>query len=161
MLTVERLREVLTYDASTGELRWAYGRVGCRKNDLAGNVTSLRYRTIMIDRKRYFAHRLAWLSHYGEWPTRDLDHINCDPSDNRIENLRLTDAMHNQQNRHHARTDSLLGVIGISRCKRSGRFSAKIKVAGKQLHIGYYASPDQAYQAYLQVKRQLHSACTL
>src|SRR3546814_6128350 len=30
------------------------------------------------------AHRVAWAIHYGEWPNGQIDHINGDPSDNRI-----------------------------------------------------------------------------
>ena len=37
---------------------------------------------------KVLAHRLAWLLHHGEWPKGDIDHINRNRSDNRIENLR-------------------------------------------------------------------------
>jgi hypothetical protein len=46
------------------------------------------YTYIRIDRKRYAAHRLAWLYVYGTFPPRLLDHINGCPGDNRIGNLR-------------------------------------------------------------------------
>jgi cytoplasmic iron level regulating protein YaaA (DUF328/UPF0246 family) len=47
-----------------------------------------KYLSIVFKGRKYKAHRLAWLIHYGEWPKQVIDHINRQPNDNRIMNLR-------------------------------------------------------------------------
>ena len=102
MLTAERARELLHYDPETGVFTWRV-RVSSRK--LAGSVAggffaTVRYRRITVDRKTYREHRLAWLYSYGRFPEQDLDHIDCDPSNNRLANLREADKSQNQWNKN-------------------------------------------------------------
>ena len=86
VLTAERLRELLNYDPLTGVFSW---RVNGRGRSGVGTVAGgSNHKRIAIDKKEYFVHRLAWLYVHGCWPTEDIDHINGDPSDNRIANLR-------------------------------------------------------------------------
>ncbi len=90
MVTADRLKELLSYDPETGIFVWAKlsGR-RARIGDRAGSFNlSLGYRVIGIDGERHYEHRLAWLYMTGEWPSEDLDHENCDKSDNRFSNLR-------------------------------------------------------------------------
>jgi hypothetical protein len=87
-LTVERLRELLTYDPETGELRWRVTRRRAAKGSLAGTLNRNGYRNIEVEQRCYKAHRLAWLYVTGEWPKETIDHINCKRDDNRWANLR-------------------------------------------------------------------------
>ncbi|MDD0156969.1 HNH endonuclease signature motif containing protein, partial [Shigella flexneri] len=61
----------------------ARGAVG----KVAGTI-SYGYNAINIDGVRYFAHRLAWLYVYGEWPKQEIDHIDRNRRNNAISNLR-------------------------------------------------------------------------
>ena len=84
-LTAERLREVMYYDPDEGVFL-------CIKDGLlrkAGTERDDGYITIRVDGHPYLAHRLAWLYVHGEWPSGEIDHINCRPFDNRMENLRI------------------------------------------------------------------------
>lgn len=47
------------------------------------------YLILKVKGKRLKAHRVAWLLNYGEFPEGEIDHINRDRTDNRIENLRI------------------------------------------------------------------------
>lgn len=64
-----------------------------------GYVDSRGYLSINHDSVILKVHRLAYALHYGMWPDNELDHINRDPLDNRISNLRLADRFINNQNR--------------------------------------------------------------
>jgi len=73
---------------------------GCLKTGtIAGTIKTDLYRSIVIDRKSYCAHRLIWLYVYGKFPDNYIDHINHDRSDNRIENLRDVTISENNRNR--------------------------------------------------------------
>ena len=97
-LTVERLRELLSYDPATGKFLWRVGRQCMRAGAVAGATEVQGYRVIKIDGKIYKAHRLAWLYVTGEWPPEEIDHKNTDPQDNVWSNLRLATHSQNQAN---------------------------------------------------------------
>lgn len=90
-----------------------------------------------------------------------MDHINCVRDDNRIENLRAADNAENQGNRRKARSDSSTGVIGATWHQRSKKFQAMIRAGGKQKYLGLFPTAEEAHQAYLKAKRELHPFCTL
>jgi hypothetical protein len=127
----------------------------------AGCTRSDKYVTIKVDAKRYLAHRLAWLYVHGEWPSRHLDHIDGDPSNNRIANLRDVSRSINMQNQLRARGDSLTGLLGVCKDTRKPWFYARITVHGKQINLGCFRTADAAHEAYLTAKRRLHEGCTL
>ncbi len=83
------------YDPDTGEImkltRNTYKRIGF--------VDSRGYLTISHKGIYLKAHRVAYALYYGKWPENELDHINRNPLDNRIGNLRLADRFINNQNR--------------------------------------------------------------
>jgi hypothetical protein len=76
MITQNRLKEVLSYDKDTGIFIWikpTSRRV--TKNSKAGVIYATKYIAIAIDKKRYAAHRLAWLYVHGKFPDNNIDHI--------------------------------------------------------------------------------------
>lgn len=161
-ITQARLRELLHYDNETGLFTW---RITLCNRAINGNVAGYKngrgYWHIGFDGKVYSAHRLAWLYVYGEFPKNDIDHINGDKTDNRIANLRDVETSINCQNRRKARTGNKSGVLGASWHKRFGKWSAKIRVDGKSIHIGYFDTPEEAGRAYLEAKRASHPGCTI
>lgn len=68
-----------------------------RKNS-EGSIEKDGYLVLKVKKHRMKAHRIAWLLYYGEWPPCEIDHINRVKTDNRKENLRLSDRQ--QQNRN-------------------------------------------------------------
>lgn len=67
IVTAERLRDVLDYDADTGLFRWkARTSNRVRVGSVAGAHSHvLGYVMISIDGRLYKAHRLAWLHVHG------------------------------------------------------------------------------------------------
>lgn len=90
----------------------------------ANKVTG--YITIGINNHNYYAHRLAWTYIYGDYPDGEqplIDHINGNPSDNRIVNLRCSSSGENNKNKQ-IRSDNTSGVVGVNRRE-------KVLLAGK------------------------------
>lgn len=156
MLTVERLHELLDYDASTGILTWkktvgSRGQVG----DNAGSNNGSGYLLVRVDRGRYLAHRLAWLHVYGIWPKDQIDHRNGIRHDNRIANLREATDAENRQNKA-MQSNNTSGFQGVSWFKASSKWQAKITVHKKQRHLGFYFTAEKARDAYLTAKAVIH-----
>jgi hypothetical protein len=89
MLTQERLRLLLSYDQETGVFRRRKvpGRRGnVREGDIAGDAGGgkrKQYWRVSVDGSRYYAHQLAWLYIYGEWP-KQVDHKDRNGHNNAI-----------------------------------------------------------------------------
>lgn len=160
-LNADHLRHLLNYNPETGDFRWNRKAMSRRPgSDVAGAVTTGGYIQIQIDGCIYKAHRLAWLFMTGEWPELEIDHINGVPGDNRWNNLRHVDSSINKENRSVARSDNASGLLGAHFHKKHG-WRSSIRVRGKVIHLGYFASADEASSAYLQKKRELHDGCTI
>ena len=156
MLTRERLRQLLSYDEDTGVFHWANPvSTAVRQGQIAGRKLNTGYWQIMVDSRRYQAHRLAWLWAYGEFPPNEIDHVNGDRSDNRLVNLRPATKAENQQN-VGARKTNKCGFMGASP-HMSGRWTAQIKHGGKKYYLGLYGTPEAAHAAYKAAKAELHT----
>ena len=99
--------------------------------------------------KLVLAHRLAWYLTHGHWPDGILDHIDGDPSNNRLANLRLATRAQNMQN-SRPRIDKAVGLKGVSYRVSRGKFkwTARIKHAGKIRRLGSFDTVRQAHIAY-------------
>lgn len=157
MLTAERLREVLIYNPETGIFTWLVrARPGAEAGDVAGCIDRLGYRRIAIDGGQYKAHRLAWLYVCGAFPANGMDHINGDPADNRICNLREATQGENNQNTKSYRNSSSK-YLGVSWHTLKKKWQAQITVNGKQHYLGYFANEEEAHSAYCAAKTELHT----
>lgn len=148
VLTVEIVRDLLSYDPDTGVWRWLKPRrVDMRPGDVAGcKAHKSGYGQIGIKGKLYLTHRLAWLYMTGEWPEHEVDHINGVPGDDRWGNLRTATA---SQNRHNVKChrDSTTGVRGVRQPAGRGSYLASIYCEGKNLHIGSFKTLEAAASA--------------
>ena len=155
-ITQERLKELLSYDPDTGLFFWRKIKGGWGKpGKPAGGTNGEGYRQIGIDRRYYFAHRLAWLYVHGVFPSNCIDHINGDRADNRIANLRAVTVHENNFNVKVIRAAS--GFKGVYLDKRTKKkWRAVIKVNGHTTTLGRFDEPEDAHEAYLSAKRILH-----
>ena len=93
-LSHAEIKQIFDYEASTGKLIWksCAGKERSNKQRLlgkeAGSIARNGYKRILIGRKQYLAHRIVWNWCKGKWPENEIDHINRNRLDNRIENLR-------------------------------------------------------------------------
>jgi hypothetical protein len=145
-MSADRLRELLDYNPETGVFTWRVQRRKYPAGMVAGTRNRDGYTVIRTGGQMYFAHKIAWLFVYGSWPVHSLDHINGQPSDNRIANLRLATVAENQWNAK-TRVDNSSGIKGV-RLRSDGRWEARIRVGGKQKHLGSFTSKNEASGAY-------------
>jgi len=151
----ERVLELLDYDSSTGIFTRRVSRGSQLAGSVAGGVRRDGYWHIMIDGKIYLAQRLAFLLSHGHLPD-ELDHINGDPSDNRIENLRPATSQENQRNRGK-QANNTSGFKGVSLHKQREKWYAQARDAnGKQKFLGYFPTPEAASAAYEAYAMKLH-----
>ena len=160
MSLIDRVNELLDYNPETGKFIWKKVTSNRAKvGGEAGAITPDGYNRITFDHAQYQAHRLAWLITYGCWPTDDLDHVNGNRADNRLCNLRAATRAQNIQNQHKANTRSSTGLLGAFKHKASGRYCSRIVVFGKTISLGYFNTAEEAHEAYVVKKRQVHEFC--
>lgn len=119
MLTLNRLNHLLTYDKNTGEFTRRISIKGYNAGSRIGTVNSRGYLIAYIDRQQYRVHQLVWFLHHGEF-LKELDHIDRDRLNNKIENLRpctRSQNIGNSRPRKHK-------YKGVSFCKSTGRWRA-------------------------------------
>lgn len=136
-LSYHKANKYFRYDAETGVIFWRVNKKRARKGCQAGTVMLVGYILIRLDGQRYYAHRLAWLLHYGEWPKNQIDHIDQNKGNNKITNLRDVDAQTNMRNaRLNIRNTS--GVMGVYMDDTCGRWGARIRINEKFIWLGFF-----------------------
>jgi hypothetical protein len=157
----EQLRLLLSYDPNTGDLTW-------KKRDLpkwdtrwagkrAGSIKPNGYCVVtLMNRKGLRAHRVAWAITHGHWPKNEIDHIDGNPSNNRLSNLREANGSENYQNRVRY-LNNKSGYMGVYRHNRVNKWVAQIRFNRKKHYLGMYDCPLEAHAAYLAAKVQLHT----
>jgi HNH endonuclease/AP2 domain len=145
--SLDRLRELFSYNPETGLFTRIVRQPRSKfpSGTVAGTKVTDGYTAIKIDGRVYRAHRLAWLMVYGKWPSQ-LDHINRDPADNRIANLRPATPALNALNRG-PRAANRSGVAGVCNDARLNLWRATIRVNGKFVSLGYFKEREQAVAA--------------
>jgi hypothetical protein len=154
-LTQERLKQLLHYDPSTGVFTWKKRRGRCSAGAVAGSTNIDGHIKISVDKRYYLAHRLAWLHTYGRFPDRDIDHINRNPGDNRIENLRLATKGENQQNRSVSKNNKS-GYSGVHWEESAKKWVASIYLNNKVISLGRFKSKEDAVSARQEAKKKYH-----
>ena len=147
--SVDLLRELLGYCPTTGKLTWRVQRGPSPPGSIAGSVRTDGYLDIQIGNFKHKAHRLAWAIYYGTMPPRGIqvDHIDGNPANNRIENLRLATRSENQRNRQHLDRRNRTGFTGVFWRKDHQRWEVNIRVNRKTIYIGSYLDKQDAIAA--------------
>ncbi len=161
-LSAAQLLAALQYDRETGVLRWlTRPSNSVQVGDVAGTPYMGGYLALKMGKRRYLAHRVAWLLAHGCWPAGVIDHIDGDKTNNALSNLRDVGSAVNAQNRRSAHKGNLSGYLGVSWRKDRCKWEASIKVDGKSQHIGFFKDAEAAHTAYLERKRRIHPGCTI
>ena len=148
----ERLRELFDCDPIAGTLIWRRrddvdpafnGRFAGKR---AGALSGRCWR-VMVDHRNLTYHRVIWKWVHGTEPP-EIDHINGDASDNRITNLRAATRLLNAKNKAPNKGKTL--PKGVTLGKNCVNYQAQIVSNGVKEILGYFATPEDAHQAYLE-----------
>ncbi|EBN6978918.1 HNH endonuclease [Salmonella enterica] len=119
----------------------------CRIGDPVGWINGNGYLQTSVSGENVLVHRIIWEMHNGKIPNgMEIDHINHDRTDNRIENLRIVNHKDNHKN-VSMQSNNKTGVCGVCFIERCNKFRASIKVDGVTIYLGYFSSIDDAKNA--------------
>ena len=116
-------------------------------------INSTGYISSRINKKQYLLHRLIYKYHNEDWDitniSRDnmIDHIDINPLNNKIENLRIVNQSQNCRNRNKQKNCSSI-YKGVSWHKTHNKWMTQIRINGKIKTLGYFINEDEAGEAY-------------
>lgn len=164
--TPAQLRKILQYDPKSGCFTWKPRPISDFATLNAWSTWNSRfvgkfalqskcprgYLSGYVMWRRCLAHRAAWAMHYGEWPRGQIDHIDGNPSNNAIKNLRDVSARSNQRNSKMPKNNTS-GCVGVYKTK-SGKWVATIGTARGNKHIGTFCEFGDAVSARKEAERR-------
>lgn len=162
--SLERLRELLSYDEATGVLTWKMQPATSRTNigfnnkcggKIAGTINPDGYVVVGVAKKYYLAHRIIWKLMTGEDPVDIVDHEDTDSGNNCWINLRQAANGPNIQN-SRIRKDNKSGFKGVHWDKWHNAWKATIGVNGKQIGLGRYKDVNHAAEARRVASQKMH-----
>jgi len=160
---IKWLHECFELDADTGTLIWKSRPVHHFKTTKSqkiwatkyagkevGTISSDGYRVVKVTwngkRPHWYQHRIVWAMHYGQWPTKNIDHIDGDRANNVITNLREVTDQENSKNLRMSKNNTS-GHIGVNWHKGRSKWQASITVSGKWIYLKTYANIEDAIAA--------------
>jgi hypothetical protein len=156
-LTYEQAHEFFEY--RDGDLYWKinpkyHNKIGKK----VGTLNEEGYVTCGLFHKSHYVHRIIYLMHHGKTPAQ-VDHIDNNKSNNKIENLRAASQQQNSCN-EKLRSTNTSGVKGVSFNKRLQKWHARIGHFYKEIHVGYFTTLEEAEKAVKEKREQLNMEFT-
>ena len=116
--------------------------LGLSKNGTSGHTT-INFRDKRGEKHHELTHRVIFMMHHG-WVPKCLDHLDRDPTNNRIENLRPACKSLNSQNRG-SQVNTKWGMRGIYRDKHD-KYQVYIGINYKRFMVGYTSCIAEAWR---------------
>jgi hypothetical protein len=146
------LHELFEY--RDGKLYWKISRGRTKAGKEAGRSKKLGYREIRVYGKLYLTHRLIFNMFNGYEP-KVVDHIDGNPANNKIENLRAATCSQNLQNSKTYISNSS-GIKGVGWSKKGRKWQVKIQVKNKEIWLGYYDDLELAGLVAEEARNKYH-----
>ena len=143
------------YNPNTGDILWKNSKLPAKNGTLAGTMKKeTGYIQLFFNGKLYLAHRIAMLISYGYCPEEAVvDHINHRRDDNRLSNLRFSNAKDNAKN-ISLRNDNKTGHMGVVFHKPAKKYQANIAVDGKRIYLGLFETYSDSVFARKEAERK-------
>ena len=114
----------------------------CKSDLIAGTTRKDGYTRVSINKKLYYSHRLIYMMFYGEMPVQ-IDHIDGNPSNNCVENLRPANNTQNSFNKAITKANTS-GYKNVYWHKSGKKWSVEIKVYSKKMYFGLFEDLELA-----------------
>jgi hypothetical protein len=150
MITQEKLKELVDY--VDGKLIAKINSKVRKVGDALSSLTDKGYLRASVGGKSYRVHRLIFLYHHGYMPTQ-VDHIDGNRMNNRIENLREATSSQNNQNR---KATSSSGIKGVIWHKQSRKWVASICINRKSVHLVSFLFIEEAALVANKARQSTH-----
>ena len=154
-IDLDVIKEIVEYSENSPScLVWRIRKGPRRKGDTAGHLTSLNYWRVRINFKLFQVHRVIWVLFNGKIPDEmEINHINCNPSDNRISNLELVSGRINNRKQKSQTTSKLQannksGVTGVHEYKHNRENPVYYAMASYKDIDGFHRSKSFSYKKY-------------
>lgn len=122
----------------------------------AGTPHGEGYWTVNVGGVCYLAHRIIYEMHYGPIPPGlDVDHMDRDRRNNRIENLQLATREHNLWNSVPAKGHCLLPGVSFNKKAKKKPYYSRIRMPGRVIQLGTFATPEEAHEAWKRAVKDL------
>ena len=147
---MNRVLKDLEYNKD-GYFVWKTQKAKCIKvGQRAGSIKERGVEKIQIEGKFYSTHQLVFLLHNGYIP-KEIDHIDANPSNNRISNLRECSKKENCRNKP-LRTDNKSGYKGVFK-RSNGRYTVTVD----RKYFGTYDTAEEANLVAMKKREELHA----
>lgn len=163
--TPDELRQLLWYEPETGKLFWRERGAEWFAHCTPGHQDRIRkgwnaawsgkeagvtgpygYNTVTVQALHLMAHRIIWCMEHGHWPNEQIDHIDGDRVNNRLENLRECTHTENQRNMRRSRSNTS-GVTGVYWDKKISRWKAEVSLKSRKIYVGVFRDLKEAETA--------------
>ena len=142
------------FELKNGSLYWRSNRKAALVGQRAGADHVKGYRQIYYDGKYFLEHQLIWAMKYGYFP-KQLDHINSNKQDNRIENLREATNSQNQKNTK-TRITSKSGVKNVKWILHMKKWQVRLRVNKTPKIVGYFDDLELAELVAIEARNKFH-----
>jgi hypothetical protein len=152
MITKDYLR--IRFDYKDGNLYWKETKGRAIEGKKAGSYAPSGYFNIQINRVKYRLHRMIFMWHHGFLP-KEVDHINGNKLDNRIENLRASTKSQNMRN-SKIRKNNKSGFKNVLWRTQEKKWQVQLRAFGKTKHIGYFDDLELAGLVATMAREKYH-----
>ena len=142
------------FEYKDGELYWKLPRSKIKVGNKVGWTDFLNYKVTEINVKHYKLHKLIFLMFYGYMP-KYIDHIDGNPENNKIENLREVTHSQNMMNSKKKKNNTT-GYKNVLIDKTSGKYRVQIRHNKKTFRSKLQDSLENAILIANQQRAILH-----
>lgn len=153
--------DYLIYDPESGTLTWkprlpedcATSRAcsiwnakyaGMEAGNIHDDHVNRKRNYITFRSRKYLSHRICWEMHHGQIPAgMTIDHIDQNPLNNSISNLRLATQLEQKRNLPLSSSNSS-GTTGVNWCNKTKSWKARIGVHKKSIELGSSKNIEEA-----------------
>jgi hypothetical protein len=141
------------FEYKDGKLLWKISRSNAIvAGQEAGTKHTKGYRRVYFDGKTHAVHRVIWQMFNGNIPNgMQIDHIDGNTSNNKIENLRLATSKKNSLNRAYKNK-----AKNVSLCRETGKYKVRIMTLDKRIFLGSFEDFELASFVATEARNKYH-----